>query len=152
MSLHFYLQKKDIPEGMEYVLNNSFFFLPSVLEDTPEVRDVLREVENAEYTSPTFFTSHTFNLGAVNISCLSTGTKTVLNIINHPDKCFDIRECGANAQTAILKLNRGHVLLEGLPMEWLGDDIPIDVVLLGKHYTDVTELLNEINYFDPDYD
>lgn len=150
VSLNFYLQKKDIPAGMQYVLNNNRFFAPCSLPDTPEVRKVLKDVENAEYTSSTFFTSHTFNLGAVNIMYLSSGAKTVLNVLNNPDICFDIRECGANAQTSILKLKRGNVLLEGLPMEWLGEDEPIDVMLRGRHYTNVVDLLNEINWFDPD--
>lgn len=151
MSLHFYCQKKDIPEGMQYVLNNTLFFASSVLPDTEQTREVLQEVENAEYTSPTFFTSHTFDLGAVNIEYLSTGAKTIFNIIANPDICFDIRECGANAQTVILKLKDGNVLLEDYPVQFLdAPTVPVDVVLCNKHYTNVVELLNEINWFDPD--
>ena len=45
----------------------------------------------------------------LNIDKLSTGCKTVLNIMYNPDKVFDICECGDNALDVIYSLPEGNV-------------------------------------------
>ena len=42
---------------------------------------------------------------------LSTGCKTVLNILNFPNICFYVNECGKNALTEILKLREGKIYM-----------------------------------------
>lgn len=41
------------------------------------------------YNSPATFIGRDPSLGALYKQHLSTGTKTLLNVLNHPDKCFD---------------------------------------------------------------
>lgn len=40
------------------------------------------------YNSPATFIGRDPSLGALYKQHLSTGTKTLLNVLNHPDKCF----------------------------------------------------------------
>lgn len=48
-----------------------------------------------EIPTGTFY-GRTANYGSLRKDYLSSGTKTLLNIISHPDKCFDVCECGGN--------------------------------------------------------
>ena len=43
----------------------------------------------------------------MDIDCLSTGCKTVLNILYYPDKVFCIKECGDNALEILYNLDEG---------------------------------------------
>lgn len=50
-----------------------------------------------------------FDGTVMNTDRLSSGCKTVLNIIYNTDKVFDIRECGDNALDIIFTLEKGNV-------------------------------------------
>ena len=50
-----------------------------------------------------------FNKVVLDIDRLSTGCKTVLNVMYNPDKVFCIKECGENALEALYRLSRGAV-------------------------------------------
>ena len=53
--------------------------------------------------------SSKFDGGVLNIDKLSTGCKTVLNVLYNPDKIFDIRECGDNAIDVLYGLQTGNI-------------------------------------------
>ena len=50
-----------------------------------------------------------FNDVILDIDCLSSGCKTVLNIVYFPNKVFSIKECGDNAIELLYQLNQGAV-------------------------------------------
>ncbi|MDE7307768.1 MAG: DUF4869 domain-containing protein [Lachnospiraceae bacterium] len=62
------------------------------------------KIDKAEYTTSLTFLERTNILGNLNKSMLSTETKTLLNIINHPDICFNVAECGNNALQFLPKI------------------------------------------------
>lgn len=53
-----------------------------------------------------------FDGSFLNIDKLSTGCKTVLNIMYNPEVIFDLRECGENALDMIYLLEHGRVYCE----------------------------------------
>ena len=53
-----------------------------------------------------------FDGNKLSIDKLSTGCKTVLNVMYNPDKVFDIRECGDNALDVLYALENGKVFCE----------------------------------------
>lgn len=68
--------------------NDAYFAIYSKVPDTPEVRKILFDVDNADYLSESMFHSRYPNLGNTSALHLSTGMKTLLNVLQHPDKCF----------------------------------------------------------------
>lgn len=63
------------------------------------------------YNSPATFIGRDPSLGALYKQHLSTGTKTLLNVLNHPDKCFSTIECGYNALTLLMGFTEGQAVL-----------------------------------------
>lgn len=85
MSLTVYLSRDEVPDNMVVINNNDAYFDGmTVLKDVDFVHKVLKEIEKAERHSAVTFIGRTASLGALNKSCLSTGTKTLLNIYSHP--------------------------------------------------------------------
>lgn len=50
-----------------------------------------------------------FNGVTLDVDCLSTGCKTVLNVFYFPNKVFCLKECGDNALEVIYNLKEGSV-------------------------------------------
>lgn len=143
MSLKIYMAKSDIPEEVRLIeINDTFFDVMTSLSDTPLVRKILSEIDNAQYASPLTFVGRNPEWGQLNKSMLSTGAKTLLNIIGHPDKCFNVCECGNNALQLIPEIKAGNIYWQDPIVAYAGDG-ECDIVLHGKHYTDFFELLQE---------
>lgn len=90
----------------------------------------------------TYFDGHTeLDSGDMYKQHLSTGTKTLLNVLNHPDKCFSTIECGYNAISYMLNFKQGNVYIPNtfIFSPGLTSD-NIDIVWDGKHFTKLSEL------------
>lgn len=102
-------KKKAIPKQMELVgLNDIFFnkYTAKLLDD--KAKDYIFKIDGSEYVNKYVIHSK-FDGMSLNIDKLSTGCKTVLNIIYNPEKIFDIRECGENALDIIYALSKGNI-------------------------------------------
>lgn len=76
-----------------------------------------------------------FKAGAlVRIDELSTGCKTALNVLNFPDKCFCMNECGNNAIDKILTFNDGAVYINRYPGLNRYGTYPLKMVWNGKEF------------------
>lgn len=80
MSLQVY-NKTDPP--MSVIVDND-----TELDSGDICTGVLKVIDKAVYNSPATFIGRDTSLGALYKQHLSTGTKTLLNVLNHPDKCF----------------------------------------------------------------
>ena len=100
-------------------------------------------VDMAKYNSDLTFIGRTKELGALNKSMLSTGTKTLLNIIAYPNRCFNVVECGSNAPQFIPRITEGYILWE-LPVTVCRDRPKCDIDYRGRHYTDFLEFLAQV--------
>ena len=104
-----YKNKKDIPDNMEYIeLNDVFFNQNTVSKLDDRAKVIVEKIDNSRLIGRYKIESK-FNRVTLNVDCLSTGCKTVLNVMFFPDKVFCIKECGDNALEVLYKLEDGAV-------------------------------------------
>ena len=104
-----YKNKKDIPDDMEYVeLNDVFFNQNTVARIDDRARAIIEQIDASKLLGKYKIESR-FNGVALDIDCLSTGCKTVLNVLYFPDKVFCLKECGNNALEILYGLETGSV-------------------------------------------
>jgi hypothetical protein len=130
--------KKDL-----ILVNDSFFDTNTVLQDNTLVREVLSKVDKAEYNTDLTFRSRTKEMGALNKNNLSTGTKTILNILEHKDKCFSVSECGNNVLCFIPQIKEGCIYWDIPAVAYTGCP-DCDIQYKGKNYTDFYEFLESV--------
>ena len=107
--LTIYKNIKDIPNNMEYIeLNDIFFNQNTVLKLDEKAETIMAQLEDVKQVSQ-FKIASKFNDVILDIDCLSSGCKTVLNIVYFPNKVFSIKECGDNAIELLYQLNQGAV-------------------------------------------
>ena len=105
-------KKKKIPKKMELILLNDIYFNQNTVSLIDErAADIIKSIDNSELLNQ-YMISSKFDGTALNIDKLSTGCKTVLNVMYNPDKVFDIRECGDNALDVLYSLPEGNVTCE----------------------------------------
>ena len=92
-----YKDKKDIPKNIEYVeLNDVFFNQTTVNKLDSKAKTIVKKIHDSELDGKYKIKSK-FNGVTLDVDCLSTGCKTVLNVKYFPDKVFCLKECGDNA-------------------------------------------------------
>lgn len=146
MSLHVYTKKSDIENaGLELItLNDMYFDYDTDLVDSELVQLILSTVDRAEYNGSFTFIGRSKSLGALNKCMLSTGTKTLLNVIAHTDKCFDVCECGDNALSILPEIKSGNIYWR-IPAVACCNITDCDIIYNGKQYTDFYKFLDEVN-------
>ena len=105
-------KEKAIPKDMELIrLNDIYFnkFTADKLDD--KAKDIIFAIDQSELADR-FSIKSRFDGGILNIDKLSSGCKTILNIMYNPTKVFDIRECGENAIDTIYGLESGNITCE----------------------------------------
>lgn len=144
MSLCIYTSIQDVPSNLGRIVNyNDLYFDGQLLRDTLLVRQLLSEIDRAEYVSPTMILGRDKSLGRLNKSCLSTGCKTLLNVVLSPSKCFDLIECGVNVLQLLPLVTCGHVLWRepSLPRMIIQD---CDINYQGLVYHDFLDFLEKV--------
>lgn len=102
-------RKKAIPKDMELITLNDVYFNRYTAERLDErAAPVIADIDHSEMEGR-FMIRSRFDGSVLNIDKLSTGCKTVLNVMYNPDKVFDIRECGDNALDLIYSLPDGNI-------------------------------------------
>ena len=103
---------KAIPKDMELIRLNDIYFNKFTAEKLDDnAAKIIMEIDQSDLIDR-FSIRSRFDKGILNIDKLSTGCKTVLNIMYNPDKDFDIRECGENAIDIIYGLENGNITCE----------------------------------------
>lgn len=104
-----YKDKNHIPQNMEYVeLNDLFFNRNTVMSLDERAEKIIEQVDGAKLVGK-FKIESKFNGVMLDIDCLSTGCKTVLNVLYFPDTVFCLKECGENALEILYSLEQGNV-------------------------------------------
>lgn len=101
--------KKDIPDNIEYVELNDIFFNQNTVSRLDERAGTIIEKIDASKLIGKYRIESKFNGVTLDVDCLSTGCKTVLNVMYFPDKVFCIKECGDNALEVLYGLETGAV-------------------------------------------
>lgn len=101
--------KNDIPQDMEYVeLNDIYFNQNTARKLDDRAQKVIGIIDGAKLISKYKICSK-FDDIALDVDKLSSGCKTVLNVLYNPDKVFCLKECGDNALDVLYHLEAGNV-------------------------------------------
>lgn len=104
-----YKNRKDIPRHMEYVeLNDLFFNQNTVAQLDEQAKEIVRRLDQSKLISKYKIISK-FSRVVLDVDRLSTGCKTVLNVLYYPNKVFCLKECGNNALEVLYRLEHGRV-------------------------------------------
>ena len=101
--------KRDIPDDMDYVELNDVFFNQNTVLKLDDRASVIVEKIDASRLIGKYKIESKFNGVTLDVDCLSTGCKTVLNVLYFPDKVFCLKECGDNALAVLYALEAGAV-------------------------------------------
>ena len=102
-------------DNLKYEEGNDVFFNKYTAEKLDEKANSVIEVIDGSTMVDKFSILSKFDGNKLSIDKLSTGCKTVLNVMYNPDKVFDIRECGDNALDVLYALEKSREL--GLPIQ-----------------------------------
>ena len=95
-----YTERKDSKDWIFY--NDLYFNLNTGNEDMSQKEiDLIQQVDEAKLT-PDKHIETKYGLGT--IRNLSSGCKTLLNIVKHPDKVVNVEECGPNVLKIIFDI------------------------------------------------
>ena len=142
MSLRIYQNRDDVPKDIRIVhLNDSWFNQYTKLTDTEATRRIMWTVDEAIWGDNTHFHSKIDPEGKIPKMFLSTGCNTALNVLSHPETCFNVIECGDNALTEILQLRDGCVLWEVVSIAYLSDIQEVDVIIEDMHFTNASSAI-----------
>lgn len=110
-----YRNKKDIPDSLEYIQLNDIYFNENTCDLLDEKAvEIIKQIDSSELIGKYKIRSR-FGDDTLNIDKLSTGCKTVLNVLYNPDKVFWLMDCGENALEILYGLQKGNVYCE-VPM------------------------------------
>ena len=87
------------------IYNTSVYFNNSYLDSwitTPLAKEIIKKIDKAEVLGPQAVNSKA--LGVIPITQISGGTKTLLLMLNEPEKIFNASTCGNNCAKYILKI------------------------------------------------
>ena len=104
-----YKDKNDISDDMEYVeLNDIFFNQKTILKLDNYAKEIIEKVDVSKLLR-NYKIMYKFNEVSLDIDCLSTGCKTILNVLYFPNKVFCMKECGDNAIELLYSLKNGNI-------------------------------------------
>ena len=116
-----YTEKKD---SKDWILQNDLYFnLNTSNEKMSEKEiDLIRQVDEAKLT-PDKHIEIKYGLGT--IRNLSSGCKTLLNIVKHPEKVVCVEECGPNVLKIIFAMDNIKIYMSRPSYAEIPDDIQI---------------------------
>lgn len=132
--------KRDIPAGMEYVeLNDIFFNKNTVALLDENAASIIENIDGAKLVGKYKIESR-FNGVTLDIDCLSTGCKTVLNVMYFPDKIFCMKECGDNALEILYGLQQGMVYSDYAMIPFCIESVNVESALENRVICDYEKL------------
>ena len=133
--IHIYTEKK---ESKDWILQNDLYFnLNTGNEEMSENEiNLIQQVDEAKLT-PDKHIETKYGLGT--IRNLSSGCKTLLNIVKHPDKVISVEECGPYVLKIIFAMDNIKIYMSRPSFADIPDDAKIrfndsDVVIGSKGY------------------
>ena len=138
------------------IYNTSVYFNNTYLDNwllNPLSKEIIKKIDKAEVLSPQAINSKA--LGVIPVTQLSGGTKTLLLMLNEPDKIYNASTCGNNCAKYILKIadslkkditiNLHHL------MDFGPGNFEIQIVNSGLIVHNMKELiLNSLDFISPE--
>lgn len=135
--LDIYTEKKDTKD---WILQNDLYFnLNTSNEEMSQNEiDLIQLIDEAKLTSDKHIETK-YGLGT--IRNLSSGCKTLLNIVKHPDKVVNVEECGPNVLKIIFSMDNIKIYMSRPTLFDIPDAAKIrfndtDIVIGGRGYNE----------------
>ena len=132
--------RKDIPGDMEYVELNDLFFNQNTVSFIDKQAEKIIEMIDCSKLISKYKIYSRFDEIALDIDRLSTGCKTVLNVLYYPNKVFCLKECGNNALEILYHFENGHVFSEYALIPFIMDTVAVQSESGKKIINDYEEL------------
>ena len=125
-------------DSKDWIIKNDLFF--NLNTSNEEISDnevaLIKQVDDAKLTADKHIETK-YGLGT--IRNLSSGCKTLLNIVKHPDKVVNVEECGPNVLKIIFTMNNIKIYMSRPSLFDIPDDVQIrfndsDIVTGGRGY------------------
>jgi hypothetical protein len=132
--------KKDIPQDMTYVEWNDVYFnqnTASMLDE--KAAHIIACIDGAKLLGKYRILSK-FNDITLDVDKLSTGCKTILNVMYNPNKVFCMKECGNNALDFLYGLPSGNVYSDYALISFAMEAVKVQTISGGKIICDYEEL------------
>lgn len=133
--INIYTEKDD---SKDWILKNDLYFNlnTSNEEMTDNDKKLIQKVDEARLT-PDKHIETKYGLGT--IRNLSSGCKTLLNIVKHPDKVVCVEECGPNVLEIIFKIDNIKIYMSRPTLVNIPKDMKMkfndsDIVIGSKGY------------------
>ena len=142
-----YTERKDSKDWIFY--NDLYFNLNTGNEDMSQKEiDLIQQVDEAKLTQDKHIETK-YGLGT--IRNLSSGCKTLLNIVKHPDKVVNVEECGPNVLRIIFTMDNIKIFMSRPTLFDIPDDAKIrfndsDIVIGGRGYNAWLKGWEEIDF------
>ena len=131
-----YTEKK---ASKEWIIQNDLYFNLHTGNEYMSENEInlIQQVDEAKLT-PDKRIETKYGLGT--IRNLSSGCKTLLNIVKHPDKVVSVEECGPNVLNIIFKMDNIKIYMSRPTLCDIPDNVQIrfndtDIVTGGKGYS-----------------
>lgn len=121
--IEIYTEKKN---SKDWIIQNDLYFNLNTGNEEMTEKDIniIRKADNAILT-PDKHIQTKYGLGT--IRNLSSGCKTLLNIIKHPDKVVCVEECGPNILKMIFKMDNIKIYMSRPSFVDVPDDAKISI-------------------------
>lgn len=116
-----YTEKKD---SKDWILQNDLYFNLNTSNEEMSEKEInlIWQVDEAKLTSDKHIETK-YGLGT--IRNLSSGCKTLLNIVKHPDKVVCVEECGPNVLKLIFEMDDIKIYMSRPTLVEIPDDVEI---------------------------
>lgn len=135
-----YKNKKDIPTKLEYVELNDIFFNQNTVSKLDERANAIVEKIDSSKLIGRYKIESKFSGVTLDVDRLSTGCKTVLNVLYFPGKVFCLKECGDNALDVLYHLQDGAVYSDYAVIPFDTDEFTVYLGADGGVIDDYEEL------------
>lgn len=112
--------------------NDSYFNRYTFQElDYNQAKDIIKSIDGVDLLND-FKVKSQFTEGEIDLSKLSTGCKTVLNVVTYPEEIFTAVECGLNALNVIYQKSIGKIYMKEL-ITSITENIKCDILVIDKN-------------------
>ena len=151
--LNIYIKEKDVEHKDNFILFNDALFCLDLADGKINEKNkvIAKIIKNIDKSTIISDKSVENKYGEVfDINKLSSGCKTVINIINNPNKIITTAECGNNALIELFKTcKEGNILLTSIPS--YTNNFNIDAIIIygntKKQVKTISELYPTIRLF-----
>lgn len=143
MSLQIYVDETTCPQDKKYVKDvDAFFDLEVKLRDTAFTRLVISKIEQGQYLNEFQYIDR-FGT-ALYRENMSTTSKILLSVSEHPEYVFCGDELGLNGHALLFRLREGSILFNGLFLDFGPGYYNVDVEYNGKKFSRIGNLNDEL--------